>query len=308
MLCCKDLRLLSVRIEALLINPDYLSMLLFRGVAWAQFQAGGKYETGEVGMGVGGRPNMRKAVQHYLLAAEQNHAPAFVHLARLHKEGVPGLIEKSSTKALEYELKAADLGNFHAMANIAVSLSQYKSCGLKADYPMAVKYATLASHYETENQTAAAAAAVLGLFFLQDGTGLESSANLAAHYLGLAVKYDESPFSPGFVEHHYSDCLRQQAENLYHFHITGFNVFPRALFWLRKSSNAGWPAAKEAIESLKSDQAGRGKCHACNATEASSGKKFLRCGRCKLYCYCSKKCQRESWNAGHKVDCKSVYD
>ena len=63
-------------------------------------------------MGVGGRPNMKKAVQHYLLAAEQNHPPAFVHLARLHKEGVPGLIKKSMTKALEFELKAADLGNF----------------------------------------------------------------------------------------------------------------------------------------------------------------------------------------------------
>ena len=96
-----------------------MSLFIFRGVAWAQFQAGAKYETGEDGIGVGGRPNMKKAVQHYLLSAEQNHPPALLNLGRLHSEGVPGLMKKSMTKALEYYQKAADLGDFRSMMTIA---------------------------------------------------------------------------------------------------------------------------------------------------------------------------------------------
>ena len=249
---------------------------------------------------------MKKAVKHYLLSAEQNHPPALTALAVLHMKGVPDLIEKSSTKALEYELKAADLGNFHAMANIALRLYRSGQLGVNADYPMAVKYATLARHYATDDKTAAGAASLLGLFF-QEGNGLSSSVNLATHYLGLAVKHDESVFDAGFLEYHYSGCLMLQAENLYPgFQITGLNVFPRVLFWLEKSANAGLPPAKSAIKRLQAREAG--KCSACKATEASSGKKFLRCGRCKLYCYCSKKCQMQAWNAGHKLDCKSVYN
>ena len=281
-------------------------LILLRGIAWAQFQAAFKYESGEVGMGVGGRPDMKKAVQHYLLSAEQNHPPAIVHLARLHKKGVPGLIKKSMTKALEYEQKAADLGNFHAMVNIALTHYQAKKVGLKADYPMAVKYATLASHYATDNTTTSAASA-LGIFF-RFGDGIDESVNLAIHYFGLALKYEASPFDAGFVEQHYGNCLILQAEKLYAgYHLGGFNVLPRALFWLEKSADAGQSWAKNEIKRLKSREAG--KCSACDATEESSGEKFLRCGRCKLYCYCSKKCQMLSWNeGGHKVDCKSAYD
>jgi len=271
-----------------------------RGVAWAQFQAGGKYESGEIG----GRPDMKKAVQLCLLSAEQNHPPALLHLGVLYTKGIPGLIKKSITKAMEYWQKAADLGNFHAQVNLALTLYKYEHFGVKADYPTAVKYATLAIHYATDTPTAASAASVLGFVF-QGGNGLTSSVNLATHYFGLSVKHDASPFSAGLVEYHYADCLVLQAEKLYPFLITGFNVLPRVAFWLEKSANAGQPPAKLSLKKLKANETG--KCSACNASEASSGKKFLRCGRCKLYCYCSKKCQRESWNAGHKVDCKSVY-
>lgn len=248
---------------------------------------------------------MKKAVQHYLLSAEQNHPPALLNLGRLHSEGVPGLIKKSITKALEYYQKAADLGDFRSMMTIARMLSQYQENGLKADYPMAVKYATLAIHYATDNTIASAVATLLGFFF-EDGYGLDSSVNLATHYLGMAVRYDASPHEAGFIEMHYSKCLVHQAEHLYPFHLTGYNVLPRALFWLEKSANAGQSLAKNSIKRMKEGEAG--KCNACKATEASSGKKFLRCGRCKLYYYCSKKCQMEAWNAGHKVDCKSVYN
>eukprot|EP00985_Skeletonema_marinoi_P001503 scaffold595_cov75-Skeletonema_marinoi.AAC.1 len=272
-----------------------------RGLKWAQFQAGFKYESGEIGR----HSNMKKAVQHYKLSAEQNHPPGLLALARLYSDGVPGVIKRSNMKAMGYLQKAADLGNFHAQANIARMLYQFEHCGLDADYPKAVKYATLASHYATDKTSAAEANSILGFLFL-DGNHDSSSVNLATHYLGLAVKNGTAAFH-GLTEFKYSEALVQQNENLYPYHLTGFNAIPRAVFWLRNSLTAGHSAAKNVINNFESRE--KGKCSACNASEdeAAAGKKFLRCGRCKLYYYCSKECQMEAWNAGHKVDCKSVY-
>ena len=252
---------------------------------------------------------MKKAVKHTMLAAEQNHPPALVHLGLLYSEGVPGLIKISIAKAMEYFKKAADLGNFHAQLNVALTLQQCEQFGLKADYPAAVKYATLARHYATgkDNSTAAAAASILGFLFLDGNHGHDSSVNLATHYLGLAVKNGAAVRFHGLTEFKYSDALVQQNENLYGYDLTGFNAIPRAMFWLRKSLAAGQSEAKNVINNFESRETG--KCSACNASEAeaAAGKKFLRCGRCKLYCYCSKECQMKAWSAGHKVDCKSVY-
>jgi len=246
---------------------------------------------------------MKKAVQYYTLSAEQNHPPGLLNLARLYSDGVPGVIKRSTMKAMGYLQKAADLGNFHAQANIARMLYQFEQCGLDADYPKAVKYATLASHYATatDKTTAAEANSILGFLFLDGNHELYSSVNLATHYLGLAVKNGTASLFK------YSEALVQQNENLYPYHLTGFNAMPRVMFWLRKSLTAGQSAAKNVINNLESRE--KGKCSACNASEdeAAAGKKFLRCGRCKLYHYCSKECQMEAWNAGHKVDCKSVY-
>ena len=275
-----------------------------RGLKWAQFQAGFKYESGEIGR----HPNMKKAVQHYKLSAEQNHPPGLLNLARLYSDGVPGVIKRSTMKAMGYLQKAADLGNFHAQANIARMLYQFEQCGLDADYPKAVKYATLASHYATATDKIAAAEAnsILGFLFLDGNHELYSSVNLATHYLGLAVKNGTASYD-GLTEFKYCDALVQQNENLYPYHLTGFNAIPRVMFWLRKSLTAGQSAAKNVINNFESRE--KGKCSACNASEdkAAAGKKFLRCGRCKLYHYCSKECQMKAWNAGHKVDCKSVY-
>ena len=100
-------------------NIFFLTMFIFfcmlRGVKWAQFQAAFKYEKGDLG----GRANVKKALKLYMLSAEQGHPPALLHLGRLHKGGVPGLVKESAAKAKGYMQQSADLGNFHAMTNFA---------------------------------------------------------------------------------------------------------------------------------------------------------------------------------------------
>ncbi|KAI1821154.1 hypothetical protein F4861DRAFT_482569 [Xylaria intraflava] len=44
------------------------------------------------------------------------------------------------------------------------------------------------------------------------------------------------------------------------------------------------------------------KCWVCNATEASSGKKLLKCSRCREALYCSAECQKRDWRT-HRMEC-----
>ena len=170
------------------------TILMHRGIKWAQFQAACKYEKGDLG----GRANVKKALKLYTLSAEQGHPPALLQLARLHRDGVPRLVKQSDAKALDYELRAADLGNFHAMTNFAEMCFQGKQHrGLEYDFPAATKYATLASFYATD-KSADIANTILGSMFLdgQDEDGLgKKSYNLATHYLGIAVKSDPPAFN-----------------------------------------------------------------------------------------------------------------
>ena len=275
---------------------------MHRGIKWAQFQVAYKYEKGDLG----GRANVKKALKLYTLSAEQGHPPALLHLGRLHKGGVPGLVKKSAAKAKEYELRAADLGNFHAMTNFAGMCYQGEQHGLGDDFPTAGKYATLASFY-SRDKSADNANTILGSMFLdgQDEDGLGKSYNLATHYLGIAVKSDPAAFN-GFAALSFSNALMGQSEELYAgMYLNGRNVIPRAAYWLRKSIAANHAGAKEILNDIESMEVG--KCSACREREKSSDKKFLRCGRCRIYWFCSKECQIVAWNAGHKLDCKSSF-
>ena len=275
---------------------------MHRGIKWAQFQVAYKYEKGDLG----GRANVKKALKLYTLSAEQGHPPALLHLGRLHKGGVPGLVKKSAAKAKEYQKRAADLGNFHAMTNFAGMCYQGEQHGLEDDFSTAGKYATLASFFSTD-KSADNANTILGSMFLdgQDEDGLGKSYNLATHYLGIAVKSDPAAFN-GFAALSFSNALMGQSEELYAgMYLNGRNVLPRSAYWLRKSIAAGHEGAKDIRNNIESME--EGKCTACGVTEKSSGKKFLRCGRCRIYWFCSKECQVAAWNAGHKVDCKSSF-
>ena len=88
-------------------------------------------------------------------------------------------------------------------------------------------------------------------------------------------------------------------------YLNGRNVIPRAAYWVRKSLAAGHAGAKEVLNNIESMEVG--KCSACVEKEKSSDKKFLCCGRCRIYWFCSKECQVASWKAGHKLDSKSSF-
>lgn len=274
---------------------SFSSRIPLRGIKWSQFQIGDKYESGELT----GRVDMKKAFEHYKLSAEQGHPPALCYLARLYKEGVPGVVKRSSAKANTHLKQAADLGDSGAMINLAATG--------RDDTKTAVKYATLAHHYAT-GKTANNANLLLGDIFQkakpQDENGFGKSNNLAMHYIGFVVKSDPTAFN-GVAASQYSRALMEQAEDLYPMHMSGLNVIPRSIYWMRKSLAAGNLDAKGVISRMESMETG--KCSACGMTEEESDKKFLRCGRCKIYWYCSKKCQLASWEAGHKVDCKSTF-
>ena len=274
---------------------------MLRGIKWAQFQVGDKYESGEFG----GRPNMKKALKQYMLAAEQGHPPALLYLGRLYVNGVPGVVKQSPAKALEYLKQAAGFGDFHAMTNLAGICFQAGQRGLENDFPTVIRYATLAHHYSTDS-TADNANTILGSLFLNElDEGLGKSYNLATHYLGIAVKSDSAAFN-GLAALNFGRALGAQAEELYAgMHLNGRNVIPRAAYWLRKSIAANHAGAKEILNDIESMEVG--KCSACREREKSSDKKFLRCGRCRIYWFCSKECQIVAWNAGHKLDCKSSF-
>lgn len=244
---------------------------------------------------------MKKAFEHYKLSAEQGHPPALLYLARLYKEGVPGVVKRSSTKANSYLKQAADLGDSSAMINFGAG--NWRGDEIQT----AVKYATLAHHYAT-GKTVNNANLLLGDIFQktkqQDENGFGPSNNLATHYLGFVVKSDPTAFN-GVAASQYSRALMEQAEDLYGMHMSGLNVIPRSVYWMRKSLAAGNLDAKGVISRMESMETG--KCSACGMIEEESDKKFLRCGRCKIYWYCSKKCQLASWEAGHKMDCKSTF-
>jgi MYND finger len=53
----------------------------------------------------------------------------------------------------------------------------------------------------------------------------------------------------------------------------------------------------------------RKKCTVCHkeaVADASSSIILSTCSRCKYYCYCSRICQVEHWNKGHKNECKLI--
>ena len=46
-------------------------------------------------------------------------------------------------------------------------------------------------------------------------------------------------------------------------------------------------------------------CDHCGVTRSDAGNALLKCGRCGLAHYCSKKCQKLQWKAGHKAACRA---
>ena len=45
----------------------------------------------------------------------------------------------------------------------------------------------------------------------------------------------------------------------------------------------------------------------CSYCSKPSEVKLLRCGNCKIACYCNKECQINAWKGGHKTKCKEMF-
>jgi hypothetical protein len=86
---------------------------------------------------------------------------------------------------------------------------------------------------------------------------------------------------------------------------SGFDGVPSSMFSILCSENC----ARKTIKTVKA--VGKDlkehnvikevqlRCSGC----AKFGIKYMKCGQCKLYYYCSKDCQRTHWKAGHKEQC-----
>jgi len=67
---------------------------------------------------------------------------------------------------------------------------------------------------------------------------------------------------------------------------------------------AGWVAAAAAAAAQAVEPVAEQRCWHCkkSAHEAELGR-LLKCGRCRVAMYCSKKCQKDDWKTGHKKKC-----
>lgn len=63
----------------------------------------------EIGM-LGQQSDAWTAYQHYLKAAEANHAGAMLDLSRMYLEGIPGLLASQKTIAFKWCKRSAELG------------------------------------------------------------------------------------------------------------------------------------------------------------------------------------------------------
>ncbi|MCJ1245451.1 hypothetical protein MMC30_002655 [Trapelia coarctata] len=61
---------------------------------------------------------------------------------------------------------------------------------------------------------------------------------------------------------------------------------------------------------IPNPKAGGTYCSGCGEQEApvGQGERYQRCGKCRKCYYCSRKCQKDHWDGGHKKECKYMRD
>jgi MYND finger len=81
--------------------------------------------------------------------------------------------------------------------------------------------------------------------------------------------------------------------------VTGHSGLPEAIFW--------FDVAERYVQGFRTpDIDGHlTRCDVC-FEKGSPATGFMKCDHCKAMLYCSKKCQAEHWNMGHKVCCKKI--
>ena len=136
-----------------------------------------------------------------------------------------------------------------------------------------------------------------GLHFEKHQILAEPSSYLACYYLNIVVNE-----STGAASYFYGHSLLCLAKHLHEGNFAnGSNALPAAFFWMRKSRDMGYKAAREMLKEWET--IGQNICANCGK-EVQAGEKYKQCSKCKAQWYCSKECQVEAWRAGHRNDCK----
>jgi len=73
------------------------------------------------------------------------------------------------------------------------------------------------------------------------------------------------------------------------------------------TSNTSPPTVSQGIPN---PTAGGAYCSGCGEQEppVGQGERYQRCGKCQKCYYCSRKCQKDHWDGGHKKNCKYMRD
>lgn len=95
------------------LSTFYLQLSADQGNAKAQYNLAFRYEYGDTNQG----PNLEKALNYYILSAEQGFFPALESLGYFYENGI--LVEKSLEKAIECYQAATDQGGCYGAAVLA---------------------------------------------------------------------------------------------------------------------------------------------------------------------------------------------
>lgn len=131
----------------------------------------------------------------------------------------------------------------------------------------------------------------------QKGTGgLDVSLVRAKHYLEHRARDGNER-----AQYKLSEVLFLHGQD--HMSVPGCSTIPRTMYWARRSLESGSETdASQVIQATK-----KIFVHFC-ANCGERGQSLRCCSRCKVFCFCSKECQRTYWKDGHKFDCVSATD
>ena len=268
--------------RAALPTDDVSSFTLLRrhaedGRAWAQNNVAHRYETGR-----GVAKDGAAACHWFRAAAVQGHQMAQAALAQAYAYGQFGL-RADAAEALRWYTAAAEQGNAKAMWAMGV-MHRDGVTGLPRDQRLA--------------RTWLQKSAELGC--------AEGQADLGCMYedagrLDLALQWTARAAEKGNAvsQNNVGAQLMQMAQARHgSVDVPGHSPLPLALRWLRKAAAQGEAEAVALLSSI--EQQLKAACSHCQ--KPAQGVLFA-CGRCKAAFYCSQKCQRAHWKAGHKRDC-----
>lgn len=140
---------------------------------------------------------------------------------------------------------------------------------------------------------------MLGKSFYYGDSVCDKSLYRAKHYFEVAA---EAGIQPAYHFLACTLCQLNEAQYKNVFGLPGHNYVPRAMYWMRKVTEAGAiNDAKTVMGQL--EELGKRFCANCHKSAADIPGPLKHCAKCKAIWYCSKECQVKSWNEGHRMDC-----